>query len=44
MRKTISRVAVVVAAAVLTLGFSSGAANAYDISWGLHSAPVSSGK
>jgi hypothetical protein len=33
MRKTISRVAVVVATAVLSLGFTAGTAHA-DISWG----------
>jgi len=42
MRKTISRVAVVVATAVLSLSFTAGAAQA-DISWGTRGI-VSTGK
>jgi hypothetical protein len=44
MRKTISRVAVVAAAAILSLGFSAGSADAKDISWGGAIAASSTGQ
>jgi hypothetical protein len=44
MRKTVSRVVVVVAAAVLSLGFTAGTAHARDISWGTGIVSTSTGQ